>query len=866
MDKRLFRIVVALCLKHPISVLTAIGFITIFAIFSIMYLSIDTDITTLLPERSPVSDTLQEALRTFKSFDFTFVVLEARGAGQGEILIRAAETLAPALDNPAYIYSVDYSFDSRLKSFYLEETEDRLSCLLSKSDLDTALARLSPDNLEDSMIRLTRRLQAITTPEMKRDLLEDPLDIGSLFLHRLIMSRGPIPFQLRKGYYMSQDESILLMVLRPLEPASDLKFSTELMGFLDRVREALILNNPDFNDQVRVSYIGSHPETIANTRIVRNDLLQTLIASFVMVLLLFLFVFRHRETILLVGLPLIVGIVWTLGLTQVILGHLTVATFAIGAVLIGLGIDFAIHIYNRFLEERQRGDNPSLYKALNNALIKTGEGILLGALTTAAAFYGMYFTSFPGFKELGIVAGSGILCCFTSIFLLLPILIRYVTPRKLPRQGREMISFGLPRLYEVISNYPRLVIILGLVITVYFAFQARFIRFDDQFRALKQPSSRSYSETKRRIGSHFSLPSHQIIAIVSDSTLQGALEKNDILYENLEKQTRYPILSCDSLRSILPSRKTQILSKRMIRETIGARLDNIEERLLRQGKKQRLAPAALESFINRLKRLVVSAEREDALILYEDLRQPFIIRLVQHYLVKQDFYVKQSHQYKVVTSIFPPEGQWISDVPDNFLSDLRRDVGSVEFTGVAIVASEIQKIVKRDIATVILIVMGAVFLILILYFGWLHKTFFAVLPVVCGSIWMLGTVHILGIDLNFLNVVVIPMIIGVGVDNGIHLMQRYYENGENPKSQDLKNSVVMTGRALVMTSLTTIIGFGSLAFADFQGIREMGLLSIFGISYTLFASVVFLPALLKIWGPRHRFSDLIGRDEDGEIR
>jgi hypothetical protein len=304
----------------------------------------------------------------------------------------------------------------------------------------------------------------------------------------------------------------------------------------------------------------------------------------------------------------------------------------------------------------------------------------------------------------------------------------------------------------------------------------------------------------------------------------------------------------------------------MILETIGARLDNIEERLLRQGKKQGLAPAALEPFINRLNRLISSAENENNLILYEDLRQPFIIRMVQHYLVKQDFYVKQSHQYKVVTRIFPPVGQWVSYVPEDFLHSLEKDVGSVEFTGVAIVANEIQKTVKRDIATVILIVMGAVFLMLILYFGWLHKTFFAILPVACGSIWMLGTVHMLGIDFNFLNVVVIPMIIGVGVDNGIHLMQRYYENGENPTPEDLKNSVVMTGSALVMTSLTTIVGFGSLALANFQGIREMGLLSILGITYTLFASLVFLPALLKIWGPRHRFSDLIGRDEDGEIR
>jgi len=865
MRKRFYRLIVALSLKHPMTILIAVVILTIASIVSIFYLSINTDIINLLPRHSRTAATLEEALETFKSFDFIFVMVEAKEPKQGELLIQAADILAPALDNPAYIYAVDYTFDHRLATFYMESEGKRLPCLLNKADLDEALNRFNPDQLEQYMVRLARRLQVVSTPEMKKKLLDDPLDLGSLFLKRLMINRGPIPFHLRKGYFMSGNEKMLLMVLRPLEPASDLKFSTDLMRFLDRVREALISSNPDFSGKIDVSYVGSHAETVENTRVVRNDLFQTLITSFVIVILLFFFVFRRRETIVLVGLPLFIGILWTLGLTQLVLGRLTMSTFAMGAVLIGLGIDFAIHIYNRFLEEYHSSELSSIYRSLHIALLQTGEGVLLGAITTAAAFYGMIFTSFPGFKEIGFVAGSGILCCFTSIFFLLPVLIRYLTPRNVPRQKMGMTSFGIPRLYQMVMSYPRLVIILGIVLTVYFAYQARFVRFDENFRALTRPSRSNY-EIKQRIGRYFSIPSHQIIAIVSDSTIQGVLEKNDQLYENLKHQTRHPILSCDTLRSFLPSLKTQEQSKKMIRETIGARLDNIKERLLRRSRMQGLAPAALEPFIKRLEFLVQGADNKDNFILYEDLDLPFIIRQVQHYLVKEDYYVASNRKYKVITRIFPPAGQWVSDVPEQFLRLLSKNVGTVEFTGVSIVASEIQKIVKRDLAVVILIVITSVFLILILHFGWLHKTFFAILPVACGSIWMLGTIHILGIQLNFLNVVVIPMIIGVGVDNGIHLMQRYYERGKNPDTKDLKMAVEMTGRALVMTSITTIVGFGSLALANFKGIREMGLLSIFGITYTLAAAIIFLPALLKIWGKRHRLTDLIGRDEDGEIR
>jgi len=863
MSRKVFRFVVAFTLKHPMTICLIVGLITALSLAAVFYLQIETDITVLLPTKSPVYRTFEDALNTFKTFDFIIVVLEASEPGQGEFLIETAETLVPVLDNPYYIYSVDYKFDSRLKTFYLEGVEDRLSCLLSQSDLDAALSRFAPESLYDYIYRLARRLEGMSGSRMKQQILSDPLDLGHLFSRRLMISRGPIPFTLRRGYYLSRDEKMLLLVLRPLEPASDLKFSTELMGFMNKAVDVLIHDNPEYRDRVRVSFLGNHPETVANTRVVRNDLFQTLFTSFVGVILLFLAVFRRKEAIIFVGLPLFIGILWTLGLTQLFLGRLTMVTFAFGAVLIGLGIDFAIHIYNRFLEEIRIMPAPSVGRALNTALVKTGEGVLLGAITTAVAFFAMSFTSFRGFKELGIVAGSGILCCFVSIFLLLPLLIRYVSPRAPYRFRRQMTSFGLPRVYRMIMEHPRVVIILGLVVTVYFANQARYVRFEEDFGALKE-HSRSEAFLRERVGERFSLPSHPIVAIVSNSNLQGVLEDNDRLYENLEQQDRYPILSCDTLRTFLPSLETQQKSKRMIRETIGEHFEKITERLEREAKRQNLSPMAMGPFIDRLKRLISSANRE-TFIRYENLEDPFMIQLVQQYLYKQDYFVKRSRQYKTVTRIFPPAGQWEAGVPRHFLETLREGIDSVQFTGSAIVASEIQAIVKRDLAYVILIVIFAILLILMLYFGWLHKTLFAIMPVVCGSIWMLGTIHILGMKLNFLNVVVVPMIIGVGVDNGIHLIQRFYENRKEPGRIDLQKAVEKTGRALVMTSLTTIVGFGSLALADFRGIREMGLLSIFGIAYTLIASVILMPALIKIWQPRHRLSDVIGQ-ENGDIR
>jgi len=569
-------------------------------------------------------------------------------------------------------------------------------------------------------------------------------------------------------------------------------------------------------------------------------------------------VFKRREALLIVGIPLLVGIIWTLGLTQLVLGRLTVITFAFGAVLIGLGIDFSIHIYNRYLEEYAPESGVSVYRALHTALVRTGEGVLLGALMTAVAFYAMFFTSFRGFREMGFVAGSGILCCLLSVFLLLPILIPFVAPRAKGGTSPRMVNFALPRLYRLVSEYPRLLIIFGLVLTVYFSFHARFVSFEKDIGALKQPSKK-YRDLHEQVITEFSLPTHQIIAIVRDDTLQGALEKNDRLYENIMSETRYPVLSCDTLRAFLPSIKTQNDSRRTFLERVGEKMPRLRERMLAEARTAGLSDESLEPFLERLERMVSSSRLQGQYLMYEDLRDPFMIRQVQNYLVKQ------GRVYKIMTRIFPQPGEWDAGVPADFLADISRGVDSIEFTGSAIVAQEIQRLIRRDLAVIMLLVTVSVFLILLLYFGILHKAVLAMFPVVCGCIWMLGTIRLLNIDLNFLNVVVIPMIIGVGVDNGIHLMQRFYESSHIPTFRDLQMSLVRTGRALVMTSLTTMVGFGSLAFADFRGIREMGLLSIFGISYTLVAALVILTAFLHVWSRRGRFWDIIGR-ENGEIR
>jgi predicted RND superfamily exporter protein len=111
---------------------------------------------------------------------------------------------------------------------------------------------------------------------------------------------------------------------------------------------------------------------------------------------------------------------------------------------------------------------------------------------------------------------------------------------------------------------------------------------------------------------------------------------------------------------------------------------------------------------------------------------------------------------------------------------------------------------------------------------------------------MLGTMHLLGMKLHYMNIIALPMIVGIGVDAGLHLLQRYYED----ERRNLRAAVTRTGRAVVITSMTTMLGFGSLSLAHFQGLRELGLVAIIGVLYTMFGALLVLPAVLRMLDPR----------------
>jgi hypothetical protein len=200
---------------------------------------------------------------------------------------------------------------------------------------------------------------------------------------------------------------------------------------------------------------------------------------------------------------------------------------------------------------------------------------------------------------------------------------------------------------------------------------------------------------------------------------------------------------------------------------------------------------------------------------------------------------KRGETHRVVSQIYYQKGRLSLD-------QLERDLPGVSITGTEMVESEILRVIKGDLFLLAPISLLIILLLVFSHFRRWRITLFTLMPLVMGLIWMLGAMALFGIRINFVNAVILPMIIGMGIDNSIHLMHRYLEGG----GKDPVHALSATGRAMTMCSITTMLGFGSLVTARYQALSTMGWVTILGMGFCLIASLTLLPTLLILWKRR----------------
>ena len=664
-----------------------------------------------------------------------------------------------------------------------------------------------------------------------------------------------------KGYLVSKNEKLLFILVVPNED------ETSFTGYKDSVyfaRDLIAEVKKDF-PEIEVGLTGE--DVISTDEMITTQQDVELASKIALsgVSLLFIIAFRGIVKPLLAVLSLLVALAWSLGFTSLTVGHLNILSVVFTTILIGLGIDFGIHILERYKEERQSGAD--ILPSLHNTLQGTGQGNFSGAITTAMAFGAMVLTDFIGIVELGWIAGWGILFCMVAMILLLPALVtleeKWRKPN-LPKSTKKSVSSKISGLDKIFNHY-KLIIVVCCLLVLLASLSLRKNFFDYnllnlqakgteavqyEMRILENAGRSAWSaafladsleEVQQKEAKLKNLSTVENVESIAAMVPDNQIENAEFIKENLA-----PMFS-----EIFVEEENELFSLKALKKT----LKRIRFKLQgREGKEDKVAQAAreIDQFFKKneiLEPELVKASLEgfsnklftDYRKLMEDLKlntEPRFIEISGIPKSLRERYI--SDHGKFLITVFPSVDIWDIEKREKYLKDLR----SVDFnvTGSAVHMFNSTRLMTEGYIKGGIYAMVAIVIYVFIVFRNVRTVLFILIPVFAGSIWTLGIMDLTGLKLNMANLVILPLILGIGVVNGIHITHRYREEKD-------KNQVVLsksTGQAVILSSLTTMIGFGSMMVADHYGVYSLGLVLSLGVFCCLIASITFLPALLKL--------------------
>lgn len=639
------------------------------------------------------------------------------------------------------------------------------------------------------------------------------------------------------------------------------------MPAVERLRELV----REVQTEVPGINIGVTGEPVLEHDEMAQSQFDTIVATIVsLVLVAFIFIYGYQET----GRPikatvcLIVGLAYTMGFATLTVGHLNILTITFVPMLIGLAIDFGVHLVTRYEEEIRHGRNDQ--QALEKAMTYTGLGIFTGCFTTAGAFLAMGVTNFKGIQEMGIVSGGGLLVCLVPMMTLLPILLR--------RGKQNVIDHEHPpvdyraRIEQLWLKRPAWVIAITLGLCALSIPKMFQVYFDYNLLNMQSAGLPAVMTEKKLINS----ASNSVLfaAVVADSLAQAtALEakltnlstvasvksmgsylggdparqlvkigeiKQDLKNLAFAEADRAPVVLPQlgqtlwslqgylglAIEEVKKSGETELEQQlRSLRQSIGT----LRQHLLADN------PSAVAAKLAAFQQALFKDVRDtfDALR-NQDNSGP--LRAADLPPALRNRFIGQTGKF--LLQVYPKDDVWQRDKQEAFVREVRSIDPNV--TGTPVQLLEYTTLLKNSYEEAALYSLGAIIILVFLHFRSLTCVALSLLPVAIGTIWMVGLMGWCHMPFNPANIMTLPLVIGVGVTSGIHILNRFAEE-QNPSI--LAKS---TGKAVLVSALTTVAGFGSLILAKHQGIQSLGFIMAVGTATCMIAALTFLPALLTV--------------------
>jgi uncharacterized protein len=819
------------CLAHSRKILVVAALVAVASLLSASRLSFDTDILNLVPEHNVEVNEFRRILEELGTIDHHIIVVTVGENASPEDYGALLDDLAQRYEALPFIEDVDYQLPDLVG--ILEEVLPYATLLMTPEELDRVEERLTDRAIRESVARNRTLLQTPQSTAVKELIRNDPFSLLPIVLERFRGAGGNFNFDPSTGYYVSGDRSTMLILTRPVRPAQDIPFARNVMETSAEVERSALdkfgTDHPEVPLPV-IAYTGGYAIAYDDAELIRSDVISNVLFSFFGVLLLFVYAFRRVAAIGYAGIPMALGIAMTFGLAGIAIGVLSSAAAGFAALLAGLGIDFITVLYERYVEERNAGTPVPM--ALRNTIRSTMPGVVIAAVTTSATFYGFLVTDFRGMTQLGFLTGTGILLFLLAVAFVLPSLI-IETERKTTRVPKlHLHTFASDRLMQLCMNRPRATLLVWGAFLAVAGILALRLEFSDTVANLRAAGNRgvlAQQQLTERFGQSFDF----MMLVAEGPTVDHVLRRTEEVTGELDRLVEDgDIGAYQSLSTFIPSESHQRAVIERLRRGERTTFDprriesTLDEALIDNGFRPGLYDAYMRSFSEAL------AVRDTISI--TEIDNDYVRRLSQRFLKETD------RGWMSVMYIYPEGRAWARSVPAR-LMEVGNASPDLTLTGVNLISGVLRRIVRSDAIWSTLLGFAMVFVLLAVGFRSPRRAALIFVPFLAGCTGMLGLMSVFGVSFNFMNVFVGLMLVGVGTDYGIYMVQRYLEN-----PWEFPLHAPHTGKAVVMAAMTSIIGYGSFALSHYPGLRSIGYASTFGIGLSGLAAITLLPAFLVL--------------------
>lgn len=763
-------------------------------------INFEEDISQIIPKNEK-SDITAKVLKQLNFSDKIIVIVENKSNDDNFYLSETADAFLNKIEPlQKYIASVQGKVNDDEISETFDFVNQNLPLFLDENDYLQIEKKLQKDSIarqvEDNYVALVSPTSLVTKEFIKKD----PLGITFLGIKKLNALNISKDFKLEDNYIVTKDGKNLLLFLDPKNKSNDTKNNEIFVNQLNEIKENL---NKQFKGKTEISYFGSPVIAVANAQQIKKDIQNTVLISFSVLLILLIYYFRNFFTPLIVFLPTVFSVFISLMILYFIKDKISAISLSVGAILIGITIDFALHILTHY---KHNNNIEELYKEIT-------QPIILSSATTAVSFLCLVFVRSEALKDLGLFASLTVFLSSFASLIIVPQLYR-------PKENTENVSSNF---IDKIGNYPyekNKPLIIGcslMIIACLFGF--RHVGFNEDIGDLNYvPEELKISEAKLEKLSD--ITSKSIYTISYGNSANQALTRNAKLSNFLEKEKREgKILSYNSIGKVVLSEKDQ---QKKIENWQKFWNENKKDRtiseLVSNGNKFGFNASAFDRFNENLNKTYSTLSLKN----YSAIKALQISEFLSH---ENGFYTVSN----VVKVDENKRDAFVEDVEKNHEAlAIDRQQMNENFLG----------LLKNDFNTLINYSLLAIIFTIILFFRNFELTLLTMFPIVLTGIVTAGLLYFFGLELNIFSTVVCTLVFGVGDDFSIFLtkaMQKEHTTG--------KNELPTYRISIILAVFTTILSIGSLIFAKHPALHSLALVALIG----MFSVIVITSTLYPFW-------------------